>query len=97
MNSKIAEYLEQQIIDNVGETRPYIDPDNIAVMADEIVELFAIPVVSCWLPIPEDVDERFEHYLAACKKNCMIEYYDGSRRRFNENHFYKRAVAYKKE
>jgi hypothetical protein len=46
MKDKLIEFLKDQVSDNIGETRPYIDPDNIEWMAEEIVKLFAIPVVS---------------------------------------------------
>lgn len=46
MKEKLIEFLKDQVLDNIGETRPYIDPDNIEWMAEEIVKLFAIPIVS---------------------------------------------------
>ena len=39
MKELIKKYLKEQVIDQVGETRPYIDPDFIDVYADEIEKL----------------------------------------------------------
>jgi len=39
MKELIKKYLKEQVIDRVGETRPYIDPDFIDVYADDIEKL----------------------------------------------------------
>jgi hypothetical protein len=39
MKDLIKKYLQEQIIDKVGETRPYIDSDFIDVYADDIEKL----------------------------------------------------------
>ena len=61
------------------------------------VKTLALPVVNDWLPIPDDIDSRYDEYLDACKKNCMIEYNDGCRSRFSDASALKRWKFYRKE
>jgi hypothetical protein len=45
--NRIADYLRTCVHDNVGETRAYIDPDNIDFMARDIQELTAVRCDTC--------------------------------------------------
>tara|TARA_R110000868_G_scaffold163062_2_gene395194 strand:+ start:409 stop:720 length:312 start_codon:yes stop_codon:yes gene_type:complete len=37
---KVADYLKYFVVDKVGETRPYIDPDDIELITEGILQLF---------------------------------------------------------
>jgi len=45
--NRIADYLRTCVHDNLGETRPYIDPDNIDFMAKDIEKLTAVRHETC--------------------------------------------------
>jgi hypothetical protein len=45
--NRIYDYLRTCVHDNLGETRPYIDPDNIDIMAKDIEKLTKGRVYSC--------------------------------------------------
>jgi len=57
MKDLIKKYLQKQVIDEVGETRPYIDPDFIDIYAGDIEKLVKNNAV---LPLVSFSEERAE-------------------------------------
>ena len=66
---RIADYLHTCVHDNVGETRAYIDPDNIDFMADEISSMVTS---SHWISVNERLPETDADYLAISRGQCYV-------------------------
>ena len=75
---EVIEYLKTYVRDEVGETRPYIDADNIDWIAEGIVKLFSIHHVSsrtyffeCWDNTGKLSNKEIQ---ATCEEHAILKF-----------------------